>query len=185
MNIVDRILQVRETNNISQAEFARLLDITPQSLVRYEKSNVKPSVELLKKICDKIDNLNGHWLLTGNGNMYLSNNSIKGSFNIVDFLFKDSPNKDIEAINVTGDSMEPTFNSGDVIFVDKSQIVILNDGIYAFENENGLFVKRIQKRIDGALNIISDNKEYPVQITKDNEINIVGKIVSVVRNTIL
>lgn len=185
MNVVNRILKIRETNNISQAKFARILDITPQSLVRYEKGNVKPSVELLKKICDKIDNLNGHWLLTGEGDMNLNNNSISGTFDILEYLLKNNSTKNIEAINASGDSMSPTFNDGDVIFMDKSQIDITNDGIYAFENDYGLFLKRIQKRIDGQLNIISDNKEYQVQTVKIKEIKILGKIVSVVRNTIL
>lgn len=85
--------------------------------------------------------------------------------------------KNIEAINVTGDSMEPTLNSGNIIFLDKTKYDVNKDGIYAFVNENGLFVKRIQKRIDGKLDIISDNKEYPIQIVQKDEINILGKIV--------
>ena len=85
--------------------------------------------------------------------------------------------KNIEAINVTGDSMEPTLNSGNIIFLDKTKYDINRDGIYAFTNENGLFVKRIQKRIDWQLDIISDNKEYPIQVVKKDEINILGKIV--------
>ena len=86
--------------------------------------------------------------------------------------------KNIEAINVTGDSMEPTLNNGNIIFIDKTKQDASKDGIYAFVNENGLFVKRIQKRIDGALDIISDNKEYPSQIARKNEIDILGKVVS-------
>ena len=85
--------------------------------------------------------------------------------------------KNIEAINVTGDSMEPTLNSGNIIFLDKTKYDISKDGIYAFINEYGLFVKRIQKRIDGKLDIISDNKEYPIQVVNKNEINILGKII--------
>lgn len=86
--------------------------------------------------------------------------------------------KNIEAINVTGDSMEPTLNNGNIIFIDKTKNDISKDGIYAFVNENGLFVKRIQKRIDGALDIISDNKEYPMQLATSNDINILGKVIS-------
>jgi phage repressor protein C with HTH and peptisase S24 domain len=86
--------------------------------------------------------------------------------------------KNIEAINVTGDSMEPTLNSGNIIFIDKTKNDPSKDGIYAFVNENGLFVKRIQKRVDGGLDIISDNKEYPAQVVLKNDINILGKVVS-------
>lgn len=86
--------------------------------------------------------------------------------------------KHIEAINVTGDSMEPTLNNGNIIFIDKTKNDVSKDGIYAFVNENGLFVKRIQKRIDGALDVISDNREYPVQVAKKGEIEVLGKVIS-------
>ena len=87
--------------------------------------------------------------------------------------------KNIEAINVSGDSMEPTLNTGNIIYLDTTKKDISKDGIYAFTNTNGLFVKRIQKRIDGQIDIISDNKEYPMQITTKAEINIMGKVVGV------
>jgi SOS-response transcriptional repressor LexA len=86
--------------------------------------------------------------------------------------------KHIEAINVTGDSMEPTLNNGNIIFIDKTKNDVSKDGIYAFVNENGLFVKRIQKRIDGALDVISDNREYPMQVAKKGEIEVLGKVIS-------
>jgi len=86
--------------------------------------------------------------------------------------------KNIEAINVTGDSMEPTLNNGNIIFIDKTKQNVNKDGIYAFINENGLFVKRIQRRVDGGLDVISDNKEYPMQIVDKNGINVLGKVVS-------
>ena len=86
--------------------------------------------------------------------------------------------KNIDAINVVGDSMEPTLNSDNVIFVDKTKDNISRDGIYAFTTIHGLFVKRIQKRVDGQLDIISDNKDYPSQILKQDELNVLGKVIS-------
>lgn len=74
--------------------------------------------------------------------------------------------------------MEPTLNNGNIIFIDKTKQDISKDGIYAFVNENGLFVKRIQRRVDGAIDIISDNKEYPMQIAQKHEIDVLGKVVS-------
>jgi len=86
--------------------------------------------------------------------------------------------KNIEAINVIGDSMEPTLNSSNIIFVDKSVKSGFRDGIYAFTTNHGLFVKRIQKRVDGKLDIISDNKDYSVQVMKSDELQVLGKVVS-------
>ncbi len=86
--------------------------------------------------------------------------------------------KNIDAINVVGDSMEPTLNSGNIIFIDKTKKDSRREGIYAFTTVHGLFVKRIQQRVDGNLDIISDNKDYPTQILNFHEINILGKVVS-------
>jgi hypothetical protein len=85
--------------------------------------------------------------------------------------------KNIEAINVIGDSMEPTLNSDNIIFLDISKKDFSKEGIYAFTTTHGLFVKRIQRRVDGKLDIISDNKEYPVQVVAKHDISIVGKVV--------
>ena len=86
--------------------------------------------------------------------------------------------KNIEAINVIGDSMEPTLNSNNIIFVDKSMNSSVRDGIYAFTTNHGLFVKRIQKRVDGKLDVISDNRDYPIQVLENSELTIIGKVVS-------
>jgi len=86
--------------------------------------------------------------------------------------------KNIDAINVVGDSMEPTLNDNNIIFMDKTKNDYSRDGIYAFTTIHGLFVKRIQKRVDGKLDIISDNKDYPSQVLSNNEIKIVGKVIS-------
>lgn len=86
--------------------------------------------------------------------------------------------KNIEAINVIGDSMEPTLNSNNIIFVDKTKNDISKDGVYAFTTNHGLFVKRVQKRVDGLLDIVSDNKDYPLQVLDKNELNVLGKVIS-------
>lgn len=86
--------------------------------------------------------------------------------------------RNIDAINVIGDSMEPTLNSDNIIFIDKSRKDGFKDGIYAFTTNHGLFVKRIQKRVDGNLDVISDNKDYPKQVLSQNDITVLGKVVS-------
>ncbi len=74
--------------------------------------------------------------------------------------------------------MEPTLNSDNIIFIDKTKVDVARDGIYAFTTIHGLFVKRIQRRVDGKLDVISDNKDYPIQILDKSEVTIVGKVVS-------
>ncbi|EFU69271.1 conserved hypothetical protein [Aliarcobacter butzleri JV22] len=55
---------------------------------------------------------------------------------------------------------------------------VSRDGIYAFTTIHGLFVKRIQRRVDGKLDIISDNKDYPSQVLNKNDLEILGKVIS-------
>ncbi len=86
--------------------------------------------------------------------------------------------KTIEAINVTGESMEPTLNDGDIIFVDVSKYNYSKDGIYAIHTDSGLLVKRIQKRADGKFDIISDNQVFSNEIIEKHELTIYGKVIS-------
>jgi len=97
--------------------------------------------------------------------------------NFVTSLGGESELKNIEAINVTGDSMEPLFNYGDIIFINRSKRDIGRGGVFTINTEHGLFIKRIQKRIDGKINIISDNKDYPTMSADPQEIEIIGRVV--------
>ena len=97
--------------------------------------------------------------------------------NFVQSLGGEMELKHIEAINVTGDSMEPTFSYGDIIFLNRSKRDIGRGGVFTLYTESGLFIKRVQKRIDGKLDIISDNKDYPIQVAKPEEVEIIGRVV--------
>lgn len=85
--------------------------------------------------------------------------------------------KNIEAINVSGDSMEPTFSYNDIVFVNREKTDLQRGGIFTIRTEAGLFIKRVQKRIDGKIDIISDNKVYSTQTLDPNEIEVIGRIV--------
>ncbi|MCD6174044.1 MAG: LexA family transcriptional regulator [Sulfurimonas sp.] len=86
--------------------------------------------------------------------------------------------KHIEAINVSGDSMEPTFSYNDIVFINRDKTDLQRGGIFTIRTEAGLFIKRVQKRIDGKVDIISDNKVYSTQTLYPNEIEVIGRVVS-------
>jgi len=86
--------------------------------------------------------------------------------------------RNIEAINVSGDSMEPTFSYNDIVFINRTKTDLNRGGIFTIRTEAGLFIKRIQKRMDGLLDIISDNSVYPTQILDPQEIEVIGRVVS-------
>lgn len=85
----------------------------------------------------------------------------------------------IDAINVSGDSMEPTLSDGDIVFVDRSKNDYSRSGIFVIANEYGLHIKRLQKRIDGQVDIISDNESYSIMTMGQGEIEVIGKVVGV------
>lgn len=80
-----------------------------------------------------------------------------------------------------GDSMKPTFNDGDVVIVDRGITDINMDAVFVLERENELYIKRIQRRLDGSIRIISDNKEYDdYDITRKDLglISVLGRVLS-------
>lgn len=47
----DQIKSIRLANKMSQVELARRLEISKQSVSNWENNNIRPSIEMLKKIC--------------------------------------------------------------------------------------------------------------------------------------
>ncbi len=86
-------------------------------------------------------------------------------------------NTELEAIHVDGESMEPTLQDGSIVFVDRTQTNIGKNGIFIASTTGGLFIKRIQQRADGMIELISDNSMYPPQAIPADEVTIVGKVV--------
>ena len=86
--------------------------------------------------------------------------------------------KHIEAINVSGDSMEPTFSYNDIVFINRSKVNLQRGGVFTIRTESGLFIKRVQQRIDGKVDIISDNNVYSTQTLDPREIEVIGRVVS-------
>lgn len=79
-----------------------------------------------------------------------------------------------------GDSMEPTIQRTDIVFIDTSRQKIEPDGIWAIDYGLGRTLKRISVRRaeDGVRFIIkSDNKSYPDEEYSPGEVTIFGRYV--------
>lgn len=74
-------------------------------------------------------------------------------------LYRGMNPESVEIISIKGDSMNPTFSHGDLLFVDISVQEYDGDGIYVFTYDNHTFVKRIQKT-GSKFTVISDNPRY-------------------------
>ncbi|PPC64324.1 transcriptional regulator [Pantoea sp. ICBG 1758] len=74
-------------------------------------------------------------------------------------IFGNRPETSVKLINVRGDSMEGTIEPGDLIFVDVAVSTFDGDGIYVFDFNGDMFVKRLQK-VKREIIVISDNPRY-------------------------
>lgn len=85
--------------------------------------------------------------------------------------------KHIQAINVLGDSMEPTLYSGDVVFINKEYTNAMKSGIYIVSTPAGLFIKRLQLQANGMVALVSDNEAYSPELINADDVQILGKVV--------
>ncbi|OTG60370.1 hypothetical protein B9T36_07045 [Acinetobacter sp. ANC 4204] len=92
---------------------------------------------------------------------------------------------DLYVVFARGDSMEPTISDGDSLLVNTAEKEPQDGHIYVIRSCDLLWVKRIQRLLDGSLLLISDNKIYPPMPLKLNEasdIEIIGKVVNSSKN---
>ena len=79
-----------------------------------------------------------------------------------------------------GDSMEPHIGNGDLLLVDTTDQTIRSFGIYVIEVRAERLVKRVQRKFDGSLILISDNTRYlPETIGPDlaTDVRVVGRVI--------
>lgn len=193
------------TKKIFDKDVADILGITQMNFATMKKRNKIPFTELLDFCAKKSISIN--WMLYGQSPeslveatnkfymvKYFSDvNASAGGGSDVEceeieeleipeqFVFMlggERELKNIEAINVSGDSMEPTFSYNDIVFINREKKDLGRGGIFTLRTEAGLFIKRIQKRIDGKIDIISDNEVYSTQTLDPSEVEVIGRVVS-------
>ncbi|WP_246658402.1 helix-turn-helix transcriptional regulator [Rhizobium sp. FKY42] len=82
-------------------------------------------------------------------------------------------------LTAKGDSMEETIRDGDVLLVDTSIDRVRDNSIYVVVYGDMVLVKRIHGRINGSLQLISDNPRYPPEEVAPGEVdqlNIAGRV---------
>ena len=90
--------------------------------------------------------------------------------------------KNIHALNVVGDSMEPTLNDSDIVFMDRDSTNPNRNGVYIVSTPAGVFVKRLQLKLDGTVALVSDNESYTDEIVNAEDIKVLGKVVGAMSN---
>lgn len=81
-------------------------------------------------------------------------------------------------VQMVGDSMSPTLLDGEMILVDCGVTKVVVDDIYVVDMLGQRLVKRLQRKTDGSLVIISDNAAYEREVVpraRVNEIAVFGR----------
>jgi phage repressor protein C with HTH and peptisase S24 domain len=79
-----------------------------------------------------------------------------------------------------GESMTPTIRDGNTLLIDSTDRTFRNFGIYVLEINGERLVKRVQRKHDGSLVLISDNSAYqPDTVDKEAAagVTVVGRVV--------
>lgn len=211
MTLGDKVRAVRTHLQLSTRSFADLFGVTQSNISKMENNDVRPSAEMLAEIVRRWGVsaqwlLTGEGEMFGEGaqtgsdgdmvkyvyrtEIYASAGTgyLNGQEHDVEIVRMDPDvarklgiNKNIEVIRVKGDSMEPKYASGDMVFVDRSDNVFSSEGIYVIIYMGTLMVKYLQ-RIKGGIKIRSINRAMydDIDMTPDEfsqeDCIIVGKV---------
>ncbi|WP_299142155.1 S24 family peptidase [uncultured Vibrio sp.] len=160
------------TNTTKNKELAEFLGIAPNSIqswrVRgkipghiYDRLNITPQGEVISLRLYDVAASAG----TGSLVEYEPSREIELSESLRRILGITNP-INARLLHVQGDSMIPTLQDGSLIAIESIDNFI-NDGIYVFNWDEELFIKRLQ-RIKEGVRVMSDNNKYePWEITKD------------------
>tara|TARA_R100001509_G_scaffold163929_2_gene139794 strand:- start:3943 stop:4644 length:702 start_codon:yes stop_codon:yes gene_type:complete len=74
-------------------------------------------------------------------------------------------------LDAKGDSMEGTFSDGDLLLVDRGISEVKVDAVYVLALDDELFIKRLQRRPDGTMLMLSDNPKYPPYELKNGDLS--------------
>lgn len=83
----------------------------------------------------------------------------------------------IRALPVSGDSMSPTINEGDLAFVDTQCKHFDTEGIYVIVFNNALLIKRLSADLTSRrIKVQSDNERHAPQQVREDELTICGRV---------
>lgn len=84
MTIGERIKNLRKNLNITAKDFASILQIPLRTIGSYERDEAQPSPKFFNALID-IYHININWLLTGEGNIFLSE-KVEKDINFISLL---------------------------------------------------------------------------------------------------
>ena len=201
--IGEKIKKIIDDRNLTQDKFGSMIGKTNACVNQWIKGKRDLSTSDIEKICDvfsvspnflynretdttipsnivKIDVLDVS-ACCGNGIANISENVIGHQFVSKNLLkeFTFTAPENIKIIRAVGDSMTPTINPQDMIWIDISVKEPSSDGLYLLTVGQDLMIKRIQiNPFNNQVQIKSDNPAYaPIVMNDYREISCIGKVI--------
>lgn len=198
----DRIRQLRERIGKSQTAFADMINVSKQTLYKYENDIITniPSdkIEAIAAACNSTPSYIMGWadksayktvmipLLASVscGSGCLADDNIEGYVDLPENVAKTG---EFFALTVKGDSMEPDIHDGDVVIVKKQPDAESGEIIVARINGDEGVCKKLRKYEDGTVALVSNNPSYPPKYFSSSEVAekpvaVVGKVVELRRH---
>lgn len=119
----------------------------------------------------------------GRGNEHQDEDVMTGELtlspNFITQQIKPSRREALAFLTGYGDSMSPTIESGDVVLVDTGARTTDVNGVFVLSAHNRIFIKRLSQRIDGSIEISSDNPGHKTIEILDgsHQVDILGRVV--------
>ena len=199
MNIGDRIRKQRILSNLSQTELAEKIQVSKQTLYKYE-NNIITNVPSDK--IESILNITPAFLMGWDEKSDSSNNKTTNGvkINVLGRVAAGIPISAVEDIidteeiseemassgeffglKIKGDSMEPRIYDGDVVIVRQQSDADSGDIVIALVNGDDATCKRLTKYA-GGIGLISLNPKYEPMMFSDEDIEkkpvkIIGRVV--------
>lgn len=197
MEIYERIKKRRKEMGLSAEMVAEKLGVSPATIYRYEKKDIKKFPTDILEPLAKVLRTTPSYLLglnetDTNTNKHLipvlgtvrAGIPVEAVQNIIDYeeISEDMARQgDFFALRIKGDSMQPRICEGDVVIVRKQPDVDSGDVAIVLVNEEEATIKKVQK-FDGGINLIPNNPSYDVRTYTNEQIEslpvqILGKVV--------
>lgn len=120
----------------------------------------------------------------GPGNEVLDGDYVVGDLTLsshwINQQIKPANIRELRFMHAHGESMAPTFSDGDVLLVDAgARDPSSMEGVYVLEVHGKTYIKRVRMRMDGSLEVSSDNANIKTVdvLNGDHEVRVIGRVV--------
>lgn len=212
-NILSRIKEIADNESVTISALERTIGASKGVLSRALNNNTDIQAKWIESIVENYPQYSISWLITGEGEMLKGDTqaacsvpsgiragiplipfnamagALRGEQNAMDYecehyVVPDFRNADF-MMHISGDSMVPTFQSGDIVAcqrVPMSGLFFQWNRPYILDTDQGAIIKRVKPGSDSShVLIVSDNRDYDAFELEYSQIHAVALVLGIIR----